>query len=473
MTKKPNLIYVFADQLRYQSVGYAGDEKAHTPNIDHFASESVNFMNAVSSTPVCAPYRASLFTGKYTSSTGMVINELRINPHHRCFAHVLNNHGYEVGYIGKWHLWAAQAGHHHDLQNAYVPPGPHRLGFEGYWAGYNFHHEYYGAYYYGDDPQKIELDQYEPDAQTDLAIEYIQKRAKRDKPFALFLSWGPPHDPWQKDNVPEEFYNMFREVEFTLPPNWRDTPDPYMDQNTDPNRWLSYWKQNIPEFLRVYYAMNANLDWNFGRLLQAIEQVGIADDTIVVFTSDHGEMFGANGRVNKLIFYEEACRVPFLVRWPGQIPAGHISDACLGTPDIMPTLLSLMGLPYPDEVEGTDLSDVALGKDGPEPEAAFLQGMGHTFLWKNGSEWRGLRDKQFTYAMYRVDQSECLFDHQNDPLQLTNLINDPKYAPILERFRTMLKSKMTELNDTFEKCTWYRDHWIEDRKIMRAAKGKF
>ncbi len=102
-----------------------------------------------------------------------------------------------------------------------------------------------------------------------------------------------------------------------------------------------------------------------------------------------------------------------------------------------------------------------------------MQGLGHTFLWKDGFEWRALRDKQFTYAVYREDKSECLFDHQNDPFQMTNLLKDANYAGILERFRAMLKSKMADLNDTFANCTWYRDHWIEDRKIMRAAKGKF
>ena len=107
---RPNLIYVFADQLRYQSLGYAGDPKVQTPNIDRLAAQSLNFVNCVSGSPMCAPYRASLFTGKYSSSTGMVINELRINPNQRCFGHVLHDAGYDSYYIGKWHLWANQLG---------------------------------------------------------------------------------------------------------------------------------------------------------------------------------------------------------------------------------------------------------------------------------------------------------------------------------------------------------------------------
>ncbi|MFQ5806486.1 MAG: sulfatase [Phycisphaerae bacterium] len=471
--KGPNLIFVFADQLRYQSVGYAGDRKAKTPNIDRLASEGVSFCNAVSSAPVCAPYRGSLFTGKYASSTGVVVNELRMNPNHECFGHVLTASGYQTGYIGKWHLWANQAGNHSDPRNHFIPPGPYRLGFDGCWAAFNFHHNYYNAHYHTDTPKKIFYGEgvYEPDAQTDMAIDFIRRIAGRERPFALFLSYGTPHDPWSRHNVPKEYYDMFKKAEFPLPASWSDTPDQYMDRHTDLKRWLEYWKPKLPEFQHVYYAMSANLDWNIGRLLRAIDDAGIRENTIFVFTSDHGEMFGAHGRVQKAIFYEEAVRVPFLLRWSGRVPAGHVSDACLGTPDIMPTLLSLMGLPVPKEVEGIDLSHPARGEAGEEPEAAFLQGMGHTYLWKDGFEWRALRDKRYTYAIYHVDKSELLFDNQADPHQVKNLAGDPKHQTTLERFRRMLKKKMDALNDAFEKCTWYRDHWTKNRNILRGAKG--
>ncbi|UCH10012.1 MAG: sulfatase-like hydrolase/transferase, partial [Fidelibacterota bacterium] len=139
----PNLVFILADQLRYQSCGYAGDKRARTPHIDKLAHEGVNFCNAVSGHPVCAPYRASLFTGKYSSSTGMVINELRMNPNHECFGHILHRNDYDTAYIGKWHLWANELGNHHDPRNSFVPAGPYRLGFDGVWAAYNFHHRYF------------------------------------------------------------------------------------------------------------------------------------------------------------------------------------------------------------------------------------------------------------------------------------------------------------------------------------------
>jgi arylsulfatase A-like enzyme len=199
--------------------------------------------------------------------------------------------------------------------------------------------------------------------------------------------------------------------------------------------------------------MVANLDWNVGRLLEAIDELGLREDTLFVFTSDHGEMFGAHGRRAKNIFYEEAVRVPFLVRWPRHVLAGHVSDACLNTPDIMPTLLSLMGLPIPGKVEGMDLGHCALGEAGPEPEAAFMQGMGGTAVFEDGHEWRALRGKRYTYAVYRSDRSELLFDNLADPGQMHNLVDDPAHAQALGRFRAMLKARMGVLSDTFKGST--------------------
>ncbi len=493
--RRPNLVFVFADQLGYMRCGYAGDEKARTPNIDRFASEGVDFRQAVASSPVCAAFRASLLTGKYTTSTGMVINELRLGTDHECFGHVLTHGGYRTGYIGKWHLYANDS-NHLDPKNSFVPPGPDRLGFDGYWAAFNFNHGYYGACYHTDSPERIPYADgvsrgsmpretlefasgklstpatggrgvYEPDAQTDLAIDFIRDAADAGDPFALFVSYGTPHDPWSPENVPPEYLEMFRDVEFPHPPNYEPENDPHADGW---GQLSEQAREHLPNWRRVYHAMTANLDWNLGRLLDAIGAAGLGDNTVVVFASDHGEMFGSHGRRGKNIFYEEAARVPFLVRWPGRIPPGTVSDACLSTVDILPTLLSLMGLPVPREVEGVDLSGCAVGVDGPEPEAAFLQNTGACAAWIDGHEWRALRDKRHTYAVYRVDGQELLFDNVADPYQMTDLAAAREYAATMARFREMLATKMASLSDTFEACTWYRDHWTEDRIILRTAR---
>jgi arylsulfatase A-like enzyme len=462
---KPNIIYVFADQLRYQSCGYAGDEFAHTPNIDALTKESMDLCNAISGHPVCSAYRASLFTGKYTTSTGMVINEIRMNPNHRCLAHVLTDNGYKTAYIGKWHLYANELGNHFDAKNSYVPRGEDRLGFDDYWAAYNFHHHYYQGYYHTESSEKIKIEGYEPDAQTDLAIEYLERANKEDKPFSLFLSYGTPHDPWTKENVPDEYYQIYKDTDFPLPANYSEELDPHGDEwsNIDKSR------EKINKWKRIYYAMTANLDYNIGRLLKAIDSLNLREDTIFIFTSDHGEMFGAQGRMKKNIFYEEAIRIPFLIRWPGRIEGGVKSDLLLNTVDIMPTVLSLLNLSVPDEVEGMDLSHILLGGEGAEPDAAFMQNTGACAIWEDGHEWRALRDKRYTYAIYRVNGQELLFDRIEDPYQLNNLINNKDYQDVLDNFRQLLKVKMDSINDNFERSSYYRENWVEDRIIKHTA----
>ena len=250
--ERPNLIFILADQLGYSRCGYAGDEKSKTPNIDRFASQGVNFCNAVSSTPVCAAYRASLFTGKYTTTTGMVINELRMRTDHECFGHVLTRSDYNTGYVGKWHLYANQLGNHLDPKNSYVPPGPNRLGFDGYWAAYNFHHQYYDAYYHTNSPEKISYGEgvYEPNAQTDIMIDFISRSSKSSRPFAAFLSYGTPHDPWVKSNVPEEYADMFRDTDFPNPPNYKTDNDKYADNW---GRVSDEQRAQLPKWRRNYY----------------------------------------------------------------------------------------------------------------------------------------------------------------------------------------------------------------------------
>jgi arylsulfatase A-like enzyme len=478
MSKRPNIVYVFADQLRYDALGCTGNAQARTPNIDRFASQSASFANKVVNTPVCTAYRASLLTGKYTTSHGLVINELRMNPNQRCLGHMLTDAGYNTSYIGKWHLYANELGHHYEARNSFVPRGPHRLGFDGEWKAFNFHHENFSppAYYHEETAEKIAYGPgvYEPTVQTDHAIDFIE-RASRDpdgRPFSLVLSYGPPHDPWGPDNVPQAFWRMYEAAKFPNPPNYRETDDtPYRDM------WASLsgaQRAELESWRRGYHAQVASLDVEFGRLLAALDTAGQADNTIVVFTSDHGEMFGAHGRRAKLIFYEEAAHVPFFMRWPGHIPAGRQIDACFSTVDVLPTLAGLTGMPVTDDVEGMDLSHLALGRGGPEPEAALLQGCGATAAWADGHEWRAVRDKRSTYAVYKVDGRELLFDRQRDPYQMHNLADDPGHAGEKARLKLLMERLMAAINDTFEVSTWYRDNWTDgDRRIVRSATQAF
>lgn len=470
--RRPNLVFVLADQLRRQSVGYAGDTRAQTPRVDRLATESVSFDQAVATGPVCAAMRASMLTGTHPSTNGMAINELRLHPAQRCVGHVLTDGGYDTGYIGKWHLYANELGNHGDPKNSFVPPGPHRLGFDQYWAAYNFHHRYYEAWYHTDTPDRVAIAPgvYEPDAQTDLAATFIRDHAGGERPFALFLSYGTPHDPWDDANAPEADRLAFDGVDFGHPPNYSEADDPYGDFWS---RLFGTDRDQLPAWRRNYYAMTRNVDTNVGRLLDLLDELGLARDTVFVFTSDHGELFGAHGRRAKNIFYEEAVRVPFLVRWPGQLPPGTRTDACLGSIDIAPTLAGLLGLDAAESWEGTDLTSVArTGVGGPD--LAVLQGMGPVAMFSDGHEWRAVRTARHTYARYRVDGAEHLYDNQEDPFQLTNLAADPGRTGVLRELRTALGDRLQELGDSFESSTWYERHWTDgQRNIVAGARGPF
>ncbi len=477
MADRPNLLFLMADQLRPQSCGYAGDPRAETPNLDRLAREGVDFQNAVSMHPVCGPFRASLFTGCYSSTTGYVINELAARTDLPTLAGTLTAAGAACAYFGKWHLYASEAKpaddagrFHANPANQFVPPGPDRLGFDAHWAAYNFNHSYNDGFFYEDTPQRRALPGYEPDAITDLVLDHLDRAG--EEPFFTCVSYGTPHQPWTEANIPAAWLDRFRDVDFPLPPNYADGEGRYWHGWYDEAWWAEAVKPHLPAWQRIYAAMTANLDWNVGRLLDRLEARGLADNTIVVFTSDHGEMFGAHGRVQKNIFYDEAARVPLLLRWPGRIPAGTRSDACINTPDLMPTLLGLLGVDAPAGIEGMDLSGHALGHGGPEPTAAFLQGMGPSVDWDDGHEWRALRDRRYTYAVHRADGREELYDNLRDPLQMENRIADPAAAAVRDRLRAELCARMDALGDTFRPVTWYREHWIRDGyAIERGARG--
>jgi arylsulfatase A-like enzyme len=296
MAAPPNLIFFLVDQLRLQSCGYAGDMRARTHNIDFLARDGMSFWNAVSSDPVCGPYRASLMTGKHPSTTGMVINEMRANPNHECIGHVLTRAGYDIAYIGKWHLWSNQTEGENRPENGFVPPGPARLGFDGYWAAYNFNFDYFRPNYFLGDGERIVGDAYETDFTTRLALDWLARR-DRERPFALFLSYGPPHDPWEWNNVPARLGAQFDPRDFPFPETYERGSAEYWEPAMDRAWWLSTVEPNLSKWQAVYAAMVASIDESCGMILRRMQQHDLAGRTMLVFTSDHGELFGAHGRM--------------------------------------------------------------------------------------------------------------------------------------------------------------------------------
>jgi arylsulfatase A-like enzyme len=461
-SKAPNLIFLFADQLRYQACGYSGESRARTPNIDRLASQGMNFDNAVSVFPLCGPMRACLFTGKYPTSTGMFRNDIRCMPDPDAIGHVLTQASYQTAYIGKWHLYGRES------NEQYIPPGPYRLGFDDYWASYAWNIDYWNGYYYHDTPEKQHMSGFQTDYLTTLALDQLARRDP-DRPFALFISYEVPHPPLTRDNVPPEYYVLFENVDFS---DLLFATDEVFDQFTP--AFDRQWQQEHiierhQERSRAYYAMIACLDHNVGRIMAFLDEHDLAEDTVFVFTSDHGEMLGAHGRGNKRIFYEESIRVPFLIRWHGQIPAGTSNDAHLNTPDIAPSLLGLLRLPMPKSMEGFSYAPSMRGIPQPNcPGFAFMQVL-HGSQLNHHEEWRGVRDHRFLYARLLRNDKEFLFDHQNDPRELQNLASYPDYQFRLSRYRALLAKTASQLQDDLRLPEWYEEHWLQDGCVIRSA----
>lgn len=424
---KPNILYVFTDQWRHTDHGYAGNAEVITPHIDKLAFQSVQFTHAVSGIPVCCPHRASLITGKYPLTHGLYLNDLSLATDHRSVAHCLNDAGYATGWIGKWHIDGQG-------REAFTPP-ERRQGFQ-YWRTLECTHNYNHSPYYGDSPEKKYWEGYDVIAQTKDAQGYLKDHAASgsDSPFALFLSWGPPHAPY--DTAPQKYKDMYAEKEITLRKNV-----PEKDRET------------ALQTYRDYYSHMTAIDDCMGDLLETLEATGLAENTIVVYTSDHGDMLHSRGAMKKQQPWDESLRVPFLLRWPKTLKNEPREISMLfDTPDIMPTLLGLVGAAIPGEVEGIDRSAVVLGKEKPDSHhAALIQCPAPFGQWsraRGGKEYRGVRTLRYTYCR-DLNGPWLLYDNEVDPFQLENLVNRPGYASLQKRLDDELNAKLVERRDEF------------------------
>jgi arylsulfatase A-like enzyme len=474
--RKPNVLFIFDDQLRADVCGVYGGNNITTPNIDRLAGQGVVFANSVSSCPLCTPYRGMLQTGRYPTHSGLIMNFVEANagqnPH--CLADVFAAAGYATGFIGKWHLssgWRHEEGLYNSNQAAvdayqaknpeteYVPPGPGRLGYQ-HWQAYNFHTSFNNYFHYEDEAKKIYSDRYETDTQIDQAIAYMEKCRASGQTFFLSVAPHPPHPPFDPGFIPAGYLEQ--------------TPETIQ------------WSPNVPTAnnprtvmeMRYYLAMAKNMDDNLGRLMAYLETSGLAADTIVVFTADHGEMHGSHGRVNKMVPYAEAMNLPLIVRWPKRIVAGSRTDALQTPMDHLPTLCGLAGLGIPKEVDGTDLSQAILGKgggnsgDGREDVLIGSYTSNWDFLQTGTDwpEWRGVKTKQYTYCKWLAG-SEELYDNLADPYQLKNLAADGTEPEVLGRLRARMKDLLAAAHDDFRPGTGYGEWYDNQRNLIRTGLG--
>lgn len=451
--KQPNLVFIFADQLNYQSCGFSGESRARTPTLDHMAANGVSFDQAVSCSPLCSPYRASLLTGKFPSGTGQFRNDIRVRPDSDAIGHALGRAGYQTGYIGKWHLYCRNG------DEQFTPPGPYRLGFDNYFASYNWNHDYWNGFYYLDDDKRIAMKGYQTDAQTDLAIDFILQQ--NDEPFGLYVSYEVPHPPCAASDVPSAYFEAFRDVDFSdLLHNEQSVFEqfsPSFDRDWQRKHVIDLHQERC----RAYYAMVACLDHNISRLFNTLEQQGILDDTIVVFTSDHGDMLGGNGRIEKRIFFEQSVRVPFLIQWNNSLPRGERLQGAFNTPDIAATLADLMDIPSPGSWQGRSWAPRLRGETVAEPEFAFITLMQDGFF-NHHEEYRAVRGGDYLYAKMVRSGKEFLFNYVDDPREIHNLAYKETHSPVLKKMRHVLSAHMKDQGDVSEPAEYYESQWIED-----------
>lgn len=468
-TSRPNILFIMSDDHAAHAISAYGSKINQTPNLDRLAREGMRFNNCFAVNSICAPSRATILTGKYSHINGVtVFNEF--NGSQWTVAKALQKAGYHTAMIGKWHLKSDPTGF--DYWN--VLPGQ-------------------GLYH---DPAFIEMGTrkkipgYATDIITDLTIEHLKQRPK-DKPFFLMSHHKAPHRAWEPDAKhahmfdgvdipePESFDDDYatrsdaaREATMRIdrdltrndlkltPPaglmgaelqKWRSGTDQELEvvENGKTNqlsgRALKKWKYQ--RYIKDYLRCIASVDDNIGRLLDYLDQSGLATNTIVIYTSDQGFFLGDHNWFDKRFMYEESIRMPFLVRYPPAIKPGSVNDAMILNVDFAPTFLEFAGQAVPAEVQGRSLKPLFAG---PTP-ADWRQVWYYRYYHYPGDHQvqphYGVRTERHKLIYFnRIDQWE-LFDLKTDPRELKNLVNDPQHARLVAELKSEMMRLRKELDD--------------------------
>ena len=412
---KPNVLFVFSDQHRACSMPGEPYNDAAAPVLARLASQGTTFTHCISNYPVCSPYRGILLTGRWPYQTGVIDNAYPLRSSEYSLGEAFRDAGYRTGYVGKWHLDARGAEGH-----ALKPKGESRHGFSEWRAWYNTNPHYDRSHTY--DPatgRQLVPAGYNATLMTDDAIGFIGRN--KGNPWMLVLSLNPPHPPF--DDAPPRLMRNYPPGDLRLRPNTVETV----------TRGIGGRGRSVRADLAGYNAHIEAVDLEIGRLLEYLERNGLSGNTVVIYTSDHGEMLGAQNRTGKRLPHDESCRVPFVVRAP-RVPAGRRHDVMLGAIDIFPTVCGLAGIPVPSTCVGRDLSAAVRGEPLDGPEHQFLMhiekshasgGVNHT-----SPLFRGIRTPRYTYACGEIGRW-CLYDNHEDPYQLRNLADDPARASLM------------------------------------------
>ncbi len=484
--QRPNIIYVYPDQFRNQAMAFWNEpdyaehigwkaDPVKTPRLDGFADESIVFSRAMSNCPLSSPYRGIFLTGMYPERNGITLNCMAERPQSSlredatCISDVLDAAGYSCGYIGKLHADhptpndPANPGHYVSDRrpewDAYTPV-ERRHGFT-YWYSYGTFDEHKNPHYWDTEGVRHDPKVWSVGHETDKAIEFLRNRngeRKKDAPFFLTIAYNPPHSPYESlDDCMEEDFAIYKDMDYS---------ELYVRENADTTLTKA-------DAARYYFANVTGVDREFGRLLDELKELGLDRNTIVIFTSDHGETMCSQGTYDpKNSIYTESFNVPFIIRYPERIRP-RVDSTLFSTIDIMPTLLSLAGLNdmIPSSAEGRDLSPVILenGKECDTPDAAlYIRNVNGPYNEKGLVEGffpaaRGIKTDRYTFEIAIKKDGTLsrvlIFDDINDPYQLNPL--DYKKEP--ETFAMLLNkldAKLEEANDI-----WHRENRLDNLKF--------
>lgn len=469
MSTRPNLILIMCDQWRPDCLGVLGHPLVQTPNLDALATTGALFTNAYCASPVCSPARGSWLTGLLPHAHGQLVNfgtKARFTCEMRADAvtlgDVFSSAGYRCGIVGPWHLGRDHVPQHgFDTWETYNYQGEGRANrlweyFDS--AGVpNLYEKKPRRFFPGSGSGKVSQKMVyrvleDPRQQRttwtiDRGLHFLPGPAP-SAPFFLFLSIKDPHPPIV---VPPELLALYPPQRIPMPEHWEDPLAGKPDWQKNAPERLSDWKDPaaIRELIAHYFALMTHVDAQIGRLLRELEARGLRDDTIVAFISDHGEMLGEHGFLGKRMFYEPAVKVPCIVSWPAEIPAGGRYAMPIAGVDLAPTLAELAGLTLPAPIDGISLASEL--RSGREPAArAVLAELAthevHTGITDQPEGLGGhifVRFGDWKYVWSQFDSDE-LYHLSNDPCELDNLAMIPEYAGQVGFLRSVIQQRLLE-----------------------------
>ena len=453
MIKRPNILWYCTAQPRFDTIGALGNPHVQTPHLDSLVREGVAFTHAYCQSPVCTPSRASFMTGLYPSRVHNTRNgNERFPGSPPLISKLIADSGYECGLIGKFHLVSAGE-----------RPEPRLDDGFGYWQHSHAPRDDWpeGMHAYADwvreqgqdlDAMRTSDDRVDPEYHqtkwaSDCAVDFVSE--KRDKPWLLNINVYDPHPPFVP---PAEYARRFKA---------EDMPGPYFkESDLDAQKALGsidfQGEPATPEDLDVkniqakYYAMIAQIDDQFARILKALDDTGQRDNTVIIFTSDHGEALGDHGLMKKgCRFYEGLTRVPLIFSWPGVFQHGRQCGDLVELLDLSATLLDLVGIPIPEYHQGRSLLSV-LKEEGVSPRKSvrceYFDALDSQFTGGSGSFGTMYRTERYKLSMYHDKGLGELYDLENDPWEFENLWNDPLHAHLKNRL--VLESFNSHVNLT-------------------------